>query len=274
LGARPGRAAVAAARWATNASLSSSEQRLRKDRSTQAMTRISFILPVLNEAALIEAQLQRLQTYRECGHEVVVVDGGSTDGTPALALKLADTVLSAAPGRSLQMNAGAAVASGDLLVFLHVDAQLPEAADRLLLAALAVPGSQWGWFSVHLSNPALPFRIIAACMNLRTQLSFVCTGDQALFVSKQLFTQIGGFPPLPLMEDVAICKRLRRKSTPHWITRPVLASSRRWEQQGLVRTVVLMWWLRLLYFCGVSPTRLQQMYYPAAVKPLTKSASS
>lgn len=238
-------------------------KQLEKRRNTLTMPTISFILPVLNESALIVSQLERLQAYREQGHEVVVVDGGSRDNTPQLAADLADQVLVSGPGRSLQMNAGAASAKGAVLVFLHTDTELPAHADALVTGAIAAPESDWGWFKLRLSNPAWPYRVIAVCMNLRARLTFVCTGDQTLFVTRELFDRIGGFPPLPLMEDVAISKLLRRKSTPHWIQRPVTASSRRWEQRGILRTVLLMWWLRLLFFCGVNPVRLLQMYYPA-----------
>jgi len=219
---------------------------------------------VLNEAPLIEQQLQRLQGYRDSGHEVLVVDGGSEDDTVALAAALADQVVTSAPGRSRQMNRGAELASGELLVFLHTDTQLPEGADRLMQKAVAAAGCHWGWFAIHLSNRALPYRIISLFMNLRARLTFVATGDQTLFVTRELFTRVGGFPDIELMEDVAICKLLRRKSTPNWVSQPAITSSRRWEQRGLLQTVGLMWWLRLLYFVGVSPAQLRRMYYPPA----------
>ena len=230
------------------------------------MSKFSFILPTLNEASVVQNQLARLQLVRELGHEVILVDGGSSDTTVQLASSLVDQLLVTAPGRSLQMNAGAASATGDLLVFLHVDTELPQDAAELIMRAMAAPDSDWGWFCVRLSNSRLPFKIIAGCMNLRARLTFVCTGDQAMFVTRELFNRVGGFPQLPLMEDVAISKLLRRKSTPNWITQPVIASSRRWEQKGILRTVLLMWWLRLLYFMGVNPAHLQRIYYPAIPK--------
>lgn len=236
--------------------------------------KLSFILPVLNEAQLIASQLQRLQQYRSQGHEIVVVDGGSTDGTPELALQLADQVLACLPGRSVQMNAGAAAASGEALIFLHADTELPDHADGLIQRALATPGSDWGWFAVSLRNRTWPYRLIAACMNVRARLTFVCTGDQTLFVTRELFARIGGFPAIPLMEDVAISKALRRKSTPNWIEQPVIASSRRWEQRGLLRTILLMWGLRLAYVGGISPVRLHRLYYQAAPDARQKPASA
>lgn len=230
------------------------------------MSKLSFILPTLNEASVVKNQLARLQVYRDVGHEVILVDGGSSDNTAQLATSLVDQLLVTAPGRSLQMNAGAALATGEVLVFLHADTELPQQAAALITDAAAAPESDWGWFNVRLSNSGLPYQIIAACMNLRARLTFVCTGDQTLFVTRDLFNRVGGFPSIPLMEDVAVSKLLRRKSTPNWITQPVIASSRRWEQHGILRTVLLMWWLRLLYFIGVSPARLQSIYYPAMPK--------
>jgi len=229
------------------------------------MRKISFILPVLNEAAHITQQLSQLQVYRDQGHEVIVVDGGSSDGSGELAAELADAVLSSDSGRGRQMNRGAQAATGDILLFLHSDTRLPVAADQLVLKALAGGDGEWGWFAVRLSNTALPYRIISTFMNLRSRLTFVATGDQTLFISRALFEREGGYPDIELMEDVAICKQLRRKSTPNWVLQPVVTSSRRWEQNGLARTIGLMWWLRFLYFCGVSPAQLRKLYYPSAL---------
>lgn len=226
------------------------------------MKTISLVLPVRNEAGLIREQLQRLQSYRGLGHEIIVVDGGSQDGTAALTEGLADRCEASAPGRSTQMNRGAAVASGDVLLFLHADTQLPPDADERILAALAGQQCRWGWFDVRLSNPRPAFRMVASMMNWRARLTSVCTGDQALFVDRALFLQIGGFPPLPLMEDIAISKLLRRVGRPARPTGVATTSSRRWEQNGLVATILLMWRLRFLYFVGVAPQRLREMYYP------------
>jgi|TARA_B100000809_G_scaffold43740_1_gene38052 rSAM/selenodomain-associated transferase 2 len=226
--------------------------------------KISFILPVLNEAALIRAQLRGLQSYRVEGHEIVLVDGGSSDDTVENAAGLADQIEISAPGRSAQMNRGAELARGDLLLFLHIDTSLPEQADQLISAEMNAGNQrrQWGWFDIRLSNPGLAYRIIAAAMNLRARWSAVCTGDQALFVEVELFHLLGGFPAIPLMEDVAMSKLLRRAARPAPIKTAALASSRRWQQHGLVKTVLLMWWLRLQYFLGVSPRVLVKQYYP------------
>lgn len=226
------------------------------------LKKISFILPVLDEAELIVEQLRLLQAYRQKGHEVLVIDGGSSDSTAELATALADVVETTIPGRSRQMNHGAELADGDIFLFLHIDTSLPEAADKLILRALGNDQAAWGWFDVRLSSGRYPFRLIAWMMNVRAGISSVCTGDQALFVTRKLFEEVGAFPALPLMEDVAISKKLRRLASPVRIAQAAVTSSRRWEERGLFKTVLLMWKLRLLYFLGVSPTRLVTMYYP------------
>ena len=227
---------------------------------------ISIVVPVRNEAACIEAQLQRLQAYRSRGHELIVIDGGSIDATVQLTTGLVDSCASGESGRSRQMNQGAASARGDVLLFLHADTELPEDADQLIIEALAAQGSRWGWFDVRLSNSGLPYRMVGGMMNLRSRLTSVCTGDQALFVERTLFEELGGFPALELMEDIALSKLLRRATkTEARPARPdgvAVTSSRRWEQNGLLTTILLMWKLRLLYFFGMKPSNLVRMYYP------------
>ncbi len=222
--------------------------------------RLSIIIPVLNEARSLQAHLPLLQSARAAGHELILVDGGSTDDGPALAAPLVDKLVHSPAGRAAQMNAGAAQASGDVLLFLHVDTRLPEGAIALLQQAFVQPAVQWGRFDVRLSGAHPAFRVIETLINLRSRVSGVATGDQALFLRAGLFHAIGGFPAIPLMEDVAITKTLRRLSRPLCLRKRVTTSSRRWEQHGIVRTVLLMWWLRLLYVCGVSPARLRDMY--------------
>lgn len=222
--------------------------------------RLSIIIPVLNEARSLQAHLPLLQSARAAGHELILVDGGSTDDGPALAAPLVDKLVRSPAGRAAQMNAGAAQASGDVLLFLHVDTRLPEGAIALLQQAFVQPAVQWGRFDVQLSGTHPAFRLIETMINLRSRVSGVATGDQALFLRTGLFHAIGGFPAIPLMEDVAITKTLRRLSRPLCLRERVTTSSRRWEQHGIVRTVLLMWWLRLLYVCGVSPARLRDMY--------------
>ena len=222
--------------------------------------RISIILPVLNEARALQQHLPLLQEARAAGHELIVVDGGSRDAGPTLAAQYADRVLATQPGRALQMNAGAAVATGDVLLFLHIDTRLPPGAIALLQQQFTQSAVQWGRFDVQLSGAHPAFRVIETMINLRSRVSGVATGDQALFIRSSLFRDIGGFPAVPLMEDVAITKTLRRIARPLCLRDRVTTSSRRWEAHGIVRTVLLMWWLRLLYVLGVAPARLHSMY--------------
>lgn len=224
--------------------------------------RISIVIPVLNEEAQIVSCLERLRPMRSQGHEVTVVDGGSKDATRALAAPLCDRLLRSRPGRAEQMNLGARFAASDVVLFLHADSQLPKGAEQAIAEALAGGKPGWGWFDVRLSGRAPVYRIIGAFMNLRARLTAVCTGDQALFVSAELFHTAGGFPGIALMEDIAISKNLRKLARPLPLAQKVSSSSRRWERDGVARTILRMWRLRLLYFLGVSPEKLAAMYYP------------
>jgi len=222
--------------------------------------RLSIIIPTLNEAEGIVATLESLRELRRRGQEVIVVDGGSIDGTPALASGLADRVLAASAGRAAQMNAGAQAAAGDVLLFLHADTRLPDAADRLVLQGLAAGGAAWGRFDVRIASAHPLLRVVEAMMNLRSRLTRICTGDQGIFVRREAFDAVGGYPGQALMEDIAISARLRRLSAPLCLRERCLTSARRWETQGLLRTILLMWWLRLQYALGVAPARLARGY--------------
>jgi rSAM/selenodomain-associated transferase 2 len=221
--------------------------------------RVSIVMPALNEAASIEAALTALAPYRQHGAEVVVADGGSADATMELAKPLADKVLSAPRGRASQMNAGAGVAVGDILLFLHADTRLPADADRLVLDGLARSARQWGRFDVRIEEGGL-LRLVALTMNLRSRLTGIATGDQAMFVTRAAFERVGGFPAIALMEDVALSARLKRLSRPLCLAARVTASGRRWHKHGLLRTILLMWRLRLRYFLGADPARLARDY--------------
>jgi rSAM/selenodomain-associated transferase 2 len=221
--------------------------------------KLSIVMPVLDEAAGIEAALTALAPYRARGIEVVVADGGSRDRTSDLARPLADRVLSAPRGRSLQMNAGAVAAAGDALLFLHADTQLPADADRLVLDGLAHSGRAWGRFDVRIAGSGV-LRLVAAMMNLRSRLTGIATGDQAMFMTRTAFEAAGGFPAIPLMEDVAFSARLKRVSRPLCLRARVTTSGRRWRQQGALRTVLLMWRLRLSYYLGADPAKLARTY--------------
>lgn len=222
--------------------------------------RLSVIVPTLNEAAGIAATLEALAPLRERGHEVIVVDGGSRDGTRELAGDNADSVISAPRGRASQMNAGAAIARGDVFVFLHADTRLPTDADARLRDGLSTSGRAWGRFDVHIDGGAALLPVIAFFMNLRSRVTGIATGDQAMFVRREAFARAGGFPALPVMEDIALSAALIRISHPLCLADKVVTSGRRWERNGVLRTVLLMWWLRLQFLFGAAPVRLARHY--------------
>lgn len=222
---------------------------------------ISIIIPVLNEAAQIIRALKPLQKLRETGHEVIIVDGESSDSTVFLARPFADHILLAQRGRGTQMNTGARIAKGDVLLFLHADTFLPEDAERAIAIGLSSGHHSWGRFDVRLSGRSVFFRLIAWSMNWRSRLTGIVTGDQALFVRSEIFAAAGGFPSLPLMEDIVLSRRLKKYSWPACLTSVVVTSSRYWEERGIIRTIFLMWFLRLAYFLGVSSERIAKIYY-------------
>jgi rSAM/selenodomain-associated transferase 2 len=217
--------------------------------------KLSVVIPTLDEADRIARALEALAPLRANGHEVIVADGGSADGTRDIALALADRVIGAPRGRARQMNAGAAAASGDALVFLHADTRLPPHADEDVIRALQERA--WGRFDVRIEghSPMLP--MIAFFMSLRSRLSGIATGDQAIFVRRAAFP---GFPEIALMEDVAFSKSMKQRSAPACLRQTVLTSGRRWERNGVIHTVLLMWRLRLAYFFGASPDELARQY--------------
>ena len=222
---------------------------------------LSIIVPALNEAAEIVSFLQTLQPLRREGVELILADGGSLDDTPALAAALVDRRVTAPRGRASQMNAGASAANGEVLVFLHADCRLPDGAKRLILEGLRESGRSWGRFDVRLSGAQPLLRAVEFFMNLRSRLTGIATGDQALFMTRRAYRAVGGFPGIALMEDVAMSARLKRAGKPLCLKARVISSSRRWERGGIVRTVVLMWRLRLGYFLGADPERLARIYY-------------
>jgi rSAM/selenodomain-associated transferase 2 len=216
---------------------------------------LSIVVPALNEAAGIERCLRALAPMRARGHEVLVADGGSEDGTARLAAPLADRVISAPRGRALQMNAGAAAASGDAVLFLHADTMLPPGADRAVLGAL--DSRAWGRFDVAIDSRDPRLAVVGFFINWRSRLTGIATGDQAIFVRRAAFP---GFPPIALMEDVAFSRAMRRVSPPACLRARVLTSARRWERHGVLRTVLLMWRLRLQYWLGADPDELARRY--------------
>jgi rSAM/selenodomain-associated transferase 2 len=225
--------------------------------------RLSIVVPVLDEARHLPALLAEL-AHGCPGVQVVVVDGGSRDGSAEIAARAPGIdVVSSEPGRARQMNAGAAVASGDVVLFLHADTRLPRGAADAVLHALADPAVAYGRFDVRFDEPGPMFRLIAALMNLRSRATGICTGDQAIFVRRASFARVGGYPEIALMEDIELTRRLRRAGRLAPLELRVTTSARRWKRDGVVRTVALMWTLRLLHLCGVGPDRLHRWYYGA-----------
>jgi len=221
--------------------------------------KLSVIVPVINEEMNLSRIAGCLRSVIEQGHEVIIVDGGSTDNTLTIAYDITDTIIISKKGRALQMNNGASVASGNVVLFLHADTLLPENVAEII-SDVYVGENFWGRFDVRLSNEKYVYRLIECMMNMRSSLTSIVTGDQAMFFEKNLFDRIGGFPEIALMEDVEISRQLKKISKPVRLKSKVVTSSRRWETNGVVATVLLMWKLRLYYFFGVSPEKLSQMY--------------
>lgn len=221
---------------------------------------LSIIVPMLNEAVALPAMLAQLAHWRTRGCEVVLVDGGSTDGSAALAGIAGFTVVEAEHGRARQMNAGVVAARGEVLLFLHADTQLPADADAAVRVALADTRREWGRFDVRIGGRSPLLRVVAALMNLRSRLTGIATGDQAIFVRRAAFAAVGGFPLQPLMEDIEISRRLRCRSRPVCLRQRATTSGRRWEQRGVWRTIWLMWRLRWAYWRGVPAEVLAEAY--------------
>lgn len=220
---------------------------------------LSIVVPTLNEAGTIEHTLAALAPLRAQGVEIIVADGGSSDATAELALPWVDRVLAAPRGRARQMNAGAAVTRGELLLFLHADTRLPDGAAASIRQAIDA-GADWGRFDVHIAGRPRLLRIVAAGMNTRSRWTGIATGDQALFVRRAVFERLGGFPDQPLMEDVELSRRLRAVGRPACLRERVITSGRRWEHRGVWRTIFLMWRLRWRYWRGESPQALAEAY--------------
>lgn len=220
---------------------------------------VSVIIPVYNEASHLQQSLQRL--YASFNHldlvEVIICDGGSTDNSVQIARQFPCQIISSDPGRAQQMNTASQLARGYWLLFLHADSSLPARWVEQL-----DDHHRWGFFPVKLSGQHWLFRIIETAINIRSRFSRIATGDQALFFQHRFFSSLQGFPLIPIMEDIAITKKAGQTNRPRIAINPVITSSRRWETNGIVKTVTLMWGLRLAYWLGVDPTRLHQIYYP------------
>ena len=221
---------------------------------------LSIIVPCLNEADGIAGVLSALAPLRERGAEVIVVDGGSRDGTAERAAPYVNAVISAPRGRAAQMNAGATHARGEILLFLHADSLLPGSADALIIDGLKRTRRGWGRFDVTIAGRHPLLRVVEQFMNLRSRWTGIATGDQAIFVTRSLFTAAGGYPEIALMEDVALSKRLKRFGRPLCLRHRLTTSGRRWEERGVLRTILLMWRLRLAYWLGADPSKLAVRY--------------
>lgn len=226
--------------------------------------RLSIVVPVLNEAMALGSTLGALQAVQSRGHELLVVDGGSEDDTINIARQFTKQVLKAPRGRARQMNAGAVASTGDVLLFLHADTVLHPNFETLITTRLHDSQYIWGHFDVRLSGSHPLLRVVESMMNSRSRASGIATGDQAIFVRRDVFMASGGYPDIPLMEDIALCKRLKVYSRPIALRERVVTSSRRWEQHGILRTIFLMWRLRLAYAFGVDPHQLIRRYNQSA----------
>jgi rSAM/selenodomain-associated transferase 2 len=224
------------------------------------MQAISIIVPILNEVDTLPDLFEHLLFCQRQGCEVILVDGGSVDNSVALARLAGFTVFETSQGRARQMNIGAAAAQGDVLIFLHADTRLPVNADRIISQTLADSCNGWGRFDVHIEGRSSMLKVISTLMNLRSRLSGIATGDQAIFIKRSLFDQVGGFPDQALMEDIEISRRLKRLCRPVCLKEKVTTSGRRWESRGIWRTILLMWRLRLAYWLGTSAERLARAY--------------
>lgn len=229
-------------------------------RLAAAAIRVSVIVPTLDEEGQIEETLRRARGGG--ADEIIVVDGGSTDRTTEIAHARADRVLRAPRGRAVQMNAGAAAAAGDILLFLHADTSLPEDFSSAVRQAVDA-GAIGGRFDVLLMPGSPLLRLVGGLMNLRSRWSGIATGDQAIFVRRDVFESLGGYAGIPLMEDIDLSRRLKRAGRLALLRQRVTTSSRRWQRHGTLRTILLMWTLRSLYFLGVRPERLQRAYVNA-----------
>ncbi len=228
--------------------------------------KISIIIPVLNEATLIAPFLGHLRE-RAPGAEIIVVDGGSSDGTVSIAEGLADRVLITKPGRALQMNAGANIARGDILWFLHVDAEVPLSCLEEIADALTDPRVVGGFFRIRLPRSGWVYRLTDVFAHYAGLILRMRCGDHGLFCRRPIFEKIGGFPEVPLMEDVEFHRKLRQEGCLICIPRRITVSPRRYEQIGAVRLSLAFGFIALLYAMGVPLSILERIYRGTCCSP-------
>ena len=219
--------------------------------------RLSIIIPVLDEESTIASTLKSLGSFPV---EAIVVDGGSQDRTADIAGQMQVRVIASSRGRARQMNTGAAVAQGDVLLFLHADTRLPSSAIGDVVSALDDPRYVGGRFDLRLDHSGIIFRLIGSLISLRSRLTRIATGDQAIFVRRGIFDAINGFPEIPILEDIAFCRNLKKMGKVACLRTQVVTSARRWQKDGVGRTILKMWVLKFLFLIGVSPFRLKRFY--------------
>lgn len=225
------------------------------------MKSLSIIIPTFNEQKNIRDLLRLLQPVRDCGAELIVVDGGSTDSSCEVAEPLCDHLIHSERGRAMQMNAGAAIANGELLWFLHADS-IPSDAVFDRLQKICDSGEHiWGRFNISMSGSHFLLKIVAFMMNIRSWVTGIATGDQGIFIHRNLFEEVNGFSNISLMEDISMCSELKKIKMPFCCREKLVTSSRKWEEKGVFRTIVLMWWIRFAYAMGRNPKKLHQQYY-------------
>lgn len=222
---------------------------------------LSIIIPVLNEEKTIGSVIENVKSsISGDNYEIIVVDGGSNDNTVSIAKSSCDQLITSSAGRGVQLNYGARASQGDTLLFVHADTILPVEFDKMITNAISTSGKSWGRFDIKLSGKKYIFRIVESLVNLRSRITSISTGDQCLFMTRALFENVNGYKDIPLMEDIDISKRLKKISIPVCLPHKVITSSRRWEEKGIIRTILLMWWLRFMFFAGVSPDNLKRLY--------------
>ena len=224
------------------------------------MSKLSIVIPVLNEEKFLTRNQEMFTCLLKDGHEILVVDGGSQDNSLKTAYELGCRVFSTRASRGHQLHYGAERSKHELLLFLHADTLLPLNAAQAIVQTLSKPNQHWGRFNIRFSNSRLVFRIIAWLMNKRSCLTSIVTGDHAMFIRRECYFNCGGYSDIPIMEDVEFCSRLKKNKAPACLSDEVITSSRRWEQKGICCTVLMMWKLRLMFFFGVSPEKLVKLY--------------